>query len=526
MACKTDKFPEPPSHLILPDNLIFFPNDEPLQENWSLVNTGTGTIVPIQTSTRRGFLQNLLNKEKLQSRLFPNEVWALPETDIPGETDPSGDAYILFTSGTTSEPKGVRISYRALFSHLSTLAKVYKLGKDSKLFNNLMLSHADGIVQGPLLALYNSATLYRPFAFSIQRIEDAFDLIYRECITHWIMVPTMMGLIYQFKQQDTDTLNNGYFRYVISCGGKLEPKLWQQFEDLFKVQIINGYGLTETVTGGLFAGPDDDSHIIGSIGKPVDCEAKIMDDHNQEKSVGEQGEIWMRGSLLMSGYLNAPDTTAGAMAGEWFKTGDLGHLGEDGCFRITGRKKNIIISGGVNISPDEVTELLNAHPNVQEATTFGIEESLWGEIVACAIVVKNQQTLSKEEIIAWCRKNLEEKKVPAKVYFVGELPHGRSGKVMVESVKKLVAGLEETNGTDVDRTPVFLEIVSQCLNMTPDRVSLNMVAEETPAWDSISHLMLVAEMEKHFNIEFSPVEVMNIKRLGDLYSTVERKIKS
>jgi len=499
--------------------------DLQIQKDWNLLNNHSGTIVPIQPVVRGGLLKNLLKKEKLSAPSFPNDAWELPETDIACGIDPAMDAYILFTSGTTSEPKGVKISYRALFTHLATLTDVYRLDQDSKLLNNLILSHADGMIQGPLLALFNQATLYRPFLFSIQRIEDSFDVVYREGITHWVMVPTMIGLIFQFKQKDPDKLNVRCFRYVISCGGKLEPMLWQQFENLFQTRIINGYGLTETVAGGLFAGPDDDSHVIGTIGKPVDCEAKIMDEKQQEKAHGEQGEIWLRGSLLMSGYLNAPEATTKAFSGGWLKTGDIGYKGEDGCFRITGRKKRIIISGGVNISPDEVTELVNSHPAVQEAFTFGIEERLWGEIVACAIVIKKKATLTKEEIAIYCRKHLEERKVPAKIYFINELPHGPSGKVMLEKVKEQIAALEESISTPDARAPFFLDIVSHCLQMPVDDISMEMITAETPAWDSISHLILIAEMEKNFNIEFSPPEVMNVKTLADLYSTVERKMK-
>lgn len=499
--------------------------DTHIQREWGLKDDDTRIITPIQIKTKSSLLQKLLNKENIETQLFPGCVDALPETDIIQEIDPEADAYILFTSGTTSAPKGVRISYRALFTHLATLSSVYQLDKDSKLFNNLMLSHADGMIQGPLLIFFNAATLYRPFPFSIQRIEDIFDIIYGESITHWLMVPTILGLIYQFKQNDHDTLDRKGFKYVISCGGKLESALWQQFEKKFLTRVILGYGLTETVADCLFAGPDESSHLIGTIGKPVNCEVKIMDDNQQEKNTGEQGEIWLRGGMLLTGYLNADEANTAAFASDWFKTGDIGYKGEDGCFRITGRKKLIIISGGINVSPDEVTEVLNAHPAVQNAATFGLDDPIWGEIVACAIVVKKQITLGKEEIISYCRRHLEESKVPTKVYFVDELPYGRSGKVIVQDIKELIAEKEEQNLSTTDTKLAFFMIVSQCIQMPVDCIRMDLIAEDTPEWDSISHLILIAAMEKHFGIEFSPLEVMNIRVLSDLYSIIERKIK-
>ena len=504
----------------------FIALDPRIRDLWNLSHESEGKIVTINPISKKKTFRLITEGPGIPSGLFPEFTEELPETDIPANIEPGSDAYILFTSGTTSAPKGVRISYYALFSHLATLSSVYQIDKDSGIFNNLILSHSDGVVHGPLLALYNTATVYRPFPFSIQRIEDIFDIVYRENITHWIMVPTMAGLIYRFKQNDSDTLKSKHFRYVISCGGKLEALLWQQFEDKFQARIINSYGLTETVTGGLYAGPDDDSHVIGTIGKPVDCEAKVMDEHQQEKAIGEQGEIWMKGSLLMSGYLDAQDATLETVAGEWLKTGDIGFKGKDGCFRITGRKKLVIISGGVNIIPEEVTEVLHSHPAVEEAVTFGIEDVLWGEIVACAVVVNKHSVVSKEELAEYCRKHLEERKVPSQVYFVEGLPHGPSGKVIIQRVKEMVAEIKrKEKETTLDIT-AFLEIVSQVFQMPLDPLSLELIAEETAAWDSISHLVLIAEMEKRFGIEFTAMEVMNIKVLSDLYSITERKIKA
>ncbi len=505
-------------------NIIFV--DPGIIENWNLEREDQLKITRIHQINEKRLFQKLTGRDKKTEHPFPRFINELHPTNIPEEIDPLEDAYILFTSGTTSEPKGVRISYRALFSHLNTLSNVYRTDSNSKFFNNLILSHTDGMTQGPLLALFNSATVYRPFPFSIQRIEDIFDIVYREKITHWVMVPTIMALIYQYKHNDEDTLNNTGFKYVISCAGKLETKLWEQFEEKFKTRIINGYGLTETVTGGIFAGPDDDSHIIGTLGKPVDCEAKIMGEDNYEKQVGEEGEIWLKGSLLMSGYLNAPEANNEVFADGWLKTGDYGFKGDDGCFRITGRKKLLIISGGINVSPDEVTEVLRSHPSVQDAVTFGLEDDIWGEIVACAIVVKNQATLSIEQVTEYCRLHLEERKVPSKVYFADQFPYGPSGKVIVQSIINMVSNEQSSDLRNEDTRTDFFKIVSTCLRINVENLTMDFTAEDNPEWDSISHLMLITEMEKHYKIEFTPLEVMNVKSLADLYSIIEEKINA
>lgn len=502
---------------------LFF--DQHLINTWNLNNLEYASLVPIETSVQTSALQKLLSRNNKTVNTFPNCINDLNESNIPEFIDPMSDAYILFTSGTTSSPKGVRISFNALFSHLKTLSNIYQLNENSILFNNLILSHADGMIQGPILTIYNSAQLHRPFLFSIQHIENIFDIIYREKITHWVMVPTMIGLIYQFKQNDADTLNNSSFRHVISCGGKLESLLWEQFENKFKTLIINGYGLTETVTGGIFAGTDKASHKIGTIGKPVDCEAKIVDNKGNEVTQNTKGEIWLKGSLIMNGYLNAPELNNEVFEDGWFKTGDIGFIDNDGCFVITGRKKLIINSGGFNIAPEEVTEVIHKHPSIRAAVTFGEEDKMWGEIVVSAIEIKDSTTLSKEEIIAHCRQYLEERKVPAKIYFVDKLPYGRSGKVKIEEIKKQILFKSEKQQTKNETILNFKTIVSSCFDLHPEDISLEMIADNTPEWDSIAHLVLIAEIEKQYNIQFTPVEVMNINVLSELYNLIQNKVE-
>jgi len=487
-------------------------------------------LVPIRTGKRTEFFRNLFGGKREADDAFPGCLDGLelkaPETQI----DPESDAYILFTSGTTSEPKGVRISYRALFSHLQTLSAVYRMDSSSRIFNNLILSHTDGMTQGPLLALFNQATVFRPFGFAIQTIEDTLDAIFRDRISHWVMVPTMMALINQFVQSDPDLSASGSFRYVISCAGKLEARLWQDIETKFKVRIINGFGLTETVTGGLFAGPDDASHVIGTIGKPVDCEARIIGDDGSAQPPGSPGELWLRGSLLMSGYLNAPELNQEVFRDGWLRTGDLACQGDDGCYRILGRLKSVIISGGVNICPEEVTEVLNSHPEVQEAITFGVEDDTWGEIVASALVPLRKGILTTSMIIDYCRDHLEERKIPSRVYIVDHLPKGRSGKVMLPAVKALVlsanTAADASNGSDGALKSRFLVIVSRCFQMQTEDIDLSLRFNETPQWDSIAHLLLIAALEKEFGIQFTALEVMGIKVLSHLLSTVETKIKA
>jgi long-chain acyl-CoA synthetase len=498
--------------------------DEELINRWRLVPASSRNVISIPKGDgNRGAAvpwQGGLDAD------FPPAGTITAEAFGPAKRiDPCSDAYVLYTSGTTSAPKGVRISYRALFSHLDTLSRVYRLDDRSRILNNLILSHADGMVQGPLLALFSQSTLYRPFPFAIQKIEDTFDLIYREQITHWILVPTMLALTVRFKQDDHDTLDSGKFKYIVSCGDSLESALWSRAENRFKTRIINGYGLTETVAGGLFAGPDEASHVIGTVGVPVDCEAKIFNETGAEAPAGEPGELRIRGSLLMSGYFDAPHATREAFYGDWLKTGDIGYLGTDGCFRIMGRKKSIIISGGLNISPEEVEEVLRQAPGVEEVVAFGIPDAVWGEIVACAVSGGTLGTPREEEIIGHCRLHLEERKVPSEVYILDALPRGRSGKIMMPELRERIKTLRPVRPAVGGDLPAFLSTASQSLQLPPERVHLQMTVEGTPAWDSLSHLVLIAALENRFQIAFTAIEVMNARKLSDLYELIQMKVK-
>ena len=154
--------------------------DEELMEKWHLASSPARKRIPIVQENRNPVMAALSSPRRHRSESFPADMETMNAAEAARQIDALSDAYILFTSGTTSAPKGVRISYRALFSHLSTLSMVYQLDSHCKILNTLMLSHADGMVQGPLLTLFSHSTLYRPFPFAIQRIEDTFDVIYRE----------------------------------------------------------------------------------------------------------------------------------------------------------------------------------------------------------------------------------------------------------------------------------------------------------------------------------------------------------
>ncbi|MEI6970372.1 MAG: long-chain fatty acid--CoA ligase, partial [bacterium] len=270
---------------------------------------------------------------------YPSILQRFAPLDISNEPAPDLVAYIMFTSGTTARPKGVQITHSNLAHHLGTLSRQFGYNSDSRILNVLPLHHTDGMTQGPMVALWNCAAVFRPAPFSIPGIGPLLDSIYSERITHFVTVPTALALILRLGQEYGSSFRTPGFRFVISAAAQLESALWSTFEETFHTRIVNMYGLTESVTGGLFSGPDDDSHRIGTIGKPVDCEARIVDNDGNDVPDGTPGELLMRGGHIMKGYLNNDADTAAVLRDGWFFSGDIATRDHDGFYRIVGRKK-------------------------------------------------------------------------------------------------------------------------------------------------------------------------------------------
>lgn len=444
---------------------------------------------------------------------------ALEPVEPPEQISEETLAYILFTSGTTSQPKGVSISHRALFSHLATLSRRYGYEPGSRILNTLMLSHADGMIQGPVIAFFNQATVLRPLKFEVTTIEPLLDAIYQLRITHMIAVPTMLALILRLGLDQVDAFQGGDFRLLVSCGAQLEKALWESFESTFRVPLINVYGLTETVVGGVFSGPAGESHQPGSIGLPEDCELRLID--AQGDTVAE-GELLMRGRLLMSGYFGEPGMTAEVLREGWFHTGDIARRDEAGRYWIMGRAKNIIIRGGYNIHPEEITEVLQRHPGVREAVTLGMADAVWGETVAALVAAG--EGASTDELLAFCALHMEPRKVPTRLLVVPALPRGRSGKVLLEEARALLqqgGGCQATltvSSADVEQR--ILRVAAKCLNANLATLSLASTPQDIPGWDSLAHMELVCALEQEFGVQLSARDIMALDRLDKVLGLV------
>ena len=487
--------------------------DRAIAEKWSASTSPWKLVEIVEPVSQPGkmfgkFLRKPASIEGLQALLAT--VQPQPPAQIDGETL----AYILFTSGTTDQPKGVCISHRALFAHLATLSRRLGYDASSRIFNHLILSHADGMIQGPIMGFYSLCSVYRPLRFDVTRIEPLLDAIYQLRITHMVVVPTMLSLIMRLGLEQRDAFQGGDFRLLVSCAAQLEKSLWEEFQAVFGVSIANVYGLTETVTGGLFAGPDAETGIPGSIGKPVDCDARIVDGDGIEVAAGETGELLLHGEMLMSGYFGDTELSATVLRDGWLHTGDIARKDAAGLYWIIGRLKNIVIRGGFNMSPEEVTEVLQCHPGVREAVAFGVPDPVWGETMAALVVADAH--VDEQQLRSYCEGRLEACKVPGRIGVVDALPHGRSGKVVLEAARRMLDGALSATGkrsSVSDAAERLLRVAATSFKTTPEKLGLHSTPDDVPGWDSLAHMELVNALEREFNIQFSARDIMAFDRL-------------
>lgn len=454
-----------------------------------------------------------------------------PVPPPPADLQDASEAYVLFTSGSTSRPKGVCISRGALLAHVRTLVRQLRHDADSRVLDPLPLHHTDGLTQGPVLAWLAGATCLRPMRFEVPALEAFCASVYRERATHLVAVPTMLAILLENLKGLEDTFEGAEFRAVISTGGFLDERLWARFQEAFRTRVANVYGLTETVTGGCFAGPDDATRRVGTVGKPVDCEIAVTDEAGREVAKGTPGELRMRGAHVMTGYLNDPEATAAVLRDGWLRTGDLATVDAEGFVRIVGRLKSVVISGGQNIQPEEVDDVLRAVPGVRDAATFGIPDPRFGEILVGCVETSEGGGATEAALFAACREKLSGYKAPRALALVERLPRGPAGKVAIPAARKL---FEEARGRrdrpadpatpDVERR-VF-EIAAGIFHVPVERLGAASSPTDTPGWDSFGHLSFVEAIESVFQLRLGTREVLSIKSLADVARIVRSKAKA
>ncbi len=341
---------------------------------------------------------------------------------------------ILYTSGTTGFPKGALLSHRAHVLHAATWAMETRATRDDVYLCTYPLFHTGGTDCGILPPLYAGAAvvvLPRPDA------ELIVEAVERHRVTAFRAVPTVWKRL--LARDDLERRDLSSLRRVIAGSDAMPPELIAEIKRrLPEVAYLQNYGLTEAGPVLTFLRPEDPPSRWGSNGMPhAQAEVRIVDEQDDPLPPGTVGEIVARSEHLMTAYWNLPERTAEALRGGWLHTGDLGYLDADGYLWITGRKKDVIISGSEHIYPIEVESVLRLHPAVEEVAVIGVPDPHWGESVVAVVVPAQGAEPTAEEIIAFVRSRLADYKRPRLVVFANDLPRtGPTRKVQKAALRE------------------------------------------------------------------------------------------
>jgi long-chain acyl-CoA synthetase len=348
---------------------------------------------------------------------------------------------IFFTSGTTGEPKGAMRTHRHVVANIITGLIEFKIGYNERIlviFPMYHVSYEDNV--GRSFFLPNTMIIRREGGFDP---DEVLDMLSRERITFCHLVPTMINAFLRSpKVADYDLT---HLRTIFYAGAPMPVELLKRALKVFRSSFFQGYGLTESgpqttllrAEDHVVEGDQEKLRRLGSVGTPVvGIEVKLVDEQDNEVAVGEVGEIVVRGEATMKGYLEMPEQTAEKLKDGWLHTGDIGKKNEDGYFYLVDRKHDLIISGGINIYPREVEEVLYRHPKVFEAAVLGVPDDYWGEAVKAVVVLKDGVSATEEEIIRFCGEHLAGYKKPKSVEFWKELPKNPTGKILKRALRE------------------------------------------------------------------------------------------
>ena len=344
---------------------------------------------------------------------------------------------IMYTSGTTGHPKGAMINHQMQLYNVINLASPAFVSTDTVQLVVLPLFHTGGMncYANPVLHAGGELILTRDFdpglALSILGNPE-FK------VSHFFAVPAP----YQFMMNhpDFDSTDLSSLKVAGVGGAPCAEAILKTWSDR-GVSMIQGWGMTETSPGGIGLPAEDAERKLGSAGKPLlHTEVKVVDDEGQELPWGEVGELYIRGPNITPGYWNNEEATKNSFEGDWLKTGDAARFDDEGFIYIVDRWKDMYISGGENVYPAEVENVLYQIPEIAEAAIIGVPHDRWGETGIAYISLKPEQTLEEKDIIEHCLKNLAKFKVPNSVKFIDALPRNATGKVLKRNLRDDLLG--------------------------------------------------------------------------------------
>jgi long-chain acyl-CoA synthetase len=359
----------------------------------------------------------------------------------PANSIADGDLISIFlTSGTTGRPKGVMRTHRHDWINMMSCALELGIRYDDRALLLFPFYHVTFVDNMRHFLMANTVALRREGRFDAREV---LELLSSEGITICQFVPTMINALLQV--DDLAAYDLSRFRLLPYAASPMPVELLKQAMKRFSCQFVQMYGQTETGPATTALRPEDhrlegsEAEVarLASAGRPiVDYEARIVDQDGRDVEVGEVGELIVRSEAMTSGYWELPEETARTIRDGWLHTGDYCRFDEEGYVFIVDRKNDMIISGGKNIYPREIEEVLYTHEAVLEAAVIGVPDDYWGEAVKALIVLKPDARATEEEIIALCKKNLASYKKPKSVEFRSQLPKSPTGKLLKRVIRE------------------------------------------------------------------------------------------
>jgi malonyl-CoA/methylmalonyl-CoA synthetase len=362
----------------------------------------------------------------------PTRIVTLPAVDV------SRRAMILYTSGTTSLPKGVVTTHHNIEAQISTLVKAWAWTSDDHTLCVLPLHHVHGIINVigcsmwagaccEFISNFSASEVFKIFSRQQINVFMAVPTIYFKLIAHW----ETMDVVEQDRMKQTLST----FRLMVCGSAALPVSVLEKWQAISEHRLLERYGMTEIGMG--LSSPYHGERKAGYVGLPLEgVQVRLCDDENRPVN-GEPGEIQLKGDNVFSEYWQRPKETASSFTPDgWFRTGDIAEVDPDGYYKILGRKsQDIIKSGGYKISALEIEEVLRQHPQVKDASVVGLPDDEWGEIIAAALVTV--EAIDERALTDWLRERLSKYKVPRRLLVVSDFPRNAMGKVVKNELKKL-----------------------------------------------------------------------------------------
>ncbi len=365
-----------------------------------------------------------------------HNLLALIEKSVPLDEsidlEASDTATIVYTAGSAGRPRGAELTHENLISNARACSEFLHLSQNDKVIGAMPFFHPLGFTLVQNAFLYAGASILMKSKFNPQNIISTIE---SDKPSYMIGVPSMYREL--IKEDPENKVDFSSLRACLSSGDAMDQETVNVYEEVYKVQMLEGYGLTEASPMVSFNSPNG-IHKAGSIGLPLHgIDMKIVDEAGAEIVPGQIGEIIVQGPNVMKGYLNRPQATKEAMRNGWLYTGDFVKLDESGHAFLVVRQKNVIIKSGFNVYPREVEKFLLGHPKIKEAAVIGIPDDVYGETIHACIVLKEEGDDSTAgEIEAYSRERMAAYKCPTVIHFYESLPKGPTGRVLRDKLKK------------------------------------------------------------------------------------------